>query len=168
MIIAFTNKINQENFSKELDSVDDFDFVYSCTKEIDEANKQSGTGSIKLTKTSDAVGYFVADITQDIDLSGNTSIKYNFYVADRTNIDTIGLVLFTTAEKSYDNCWINYVGWQIVNGWNEFTIALEESEAGFTKSGSGGLDSIKAIRFIVSLVSDNSTEVVNFDKIEAV
>ena len=167
MITAFIIK-NNENFYKELDDVDDFDFVYSCTKEIDEANKASGAGSIKLTKTNAAEGYFVADITQDLDLSKNTSIKYNFYVADRTNINTIGLVLFTTAEKSYDNCWINYVGWQIVNGWNEFTIALEESGAGFTKSGSGGLDSIKAIRFIVSLVSDNATEVVNFDRIEAI
>lgn len=146
----------------ECDTVDDFDYIYGCAKALDTGKKESGTGSIELTKNGDAEGFFVADVTGDLNLSALTTFKYRFYVADKSNIATVGAVLFTTAGKSYDESYRYYVGWQIQNGWNTFEIAL----ADFDKYGSGSLAGIKAVRMLVSITVDNETEVVNFDRIE--
>ena len=146
----------------ECDNTDDFDFIYSCAKALDAVNKTSGTASIKLTKNADAVGYFLADITRNLDLSKYVGIKYSFYVANKSNITTVGVILFTTSDKSYDESFRHYVGWQIVNGWNTFSINF----ADFDKYGTGNLRDIKAIRLLISLLVDNATEVVNFDLIE--
>jgi hypothetical protein len=148
----------------ECDVLTDFDYIYSCDKVLDEANKQSGSGSLNFTKNNTVAGYFSMDITGNIDLSKYTSLKYLFYTADKSNIASISSTLFTTDPYDYNQSYIYFVGWQINNGWNSFDIPLVD----FTKAGEGTLADIKAIRFTVNLTVDNNTESVNFDRIEAI
>lgn len=149
----------------ECDNVNDFTDIYSCAKQLDIVNKNSGTGSIKLTKNSDIVGYFTADIAGlSLDLSKHTSFEYQFYTADKSNIATVSTTIFTTIPFDYGISFIHFAGWEIVNGWNVFTIPFSS----FTKHGAANLATTKAIRFTVNLIADNNTEVVNFDRVRVI
>ncbi len=146
----------------ECDNVSDFDYVYSCDKVLDEVNKQSGTGSLKFTKNNTIAGYFSIGITRNLDLSKYSSFKYLFYVANKSNIASVSTTLFTTFPYSYDHAYVNFMGWQINNGWNSFDIPFGD----FVKTGAETLTTVKAVRFTINLTVDNQTEVVNFDRVE--
>jgi hypothetical protein len=157
------NFTNIDQLISECDTTDDFDYIYGCAKALDTGNKQSGTGSVVLTKNADAAGYFVADIDGTFDFSKNVNFQHRLYSADKSNLATIGIILFTTAGKSYDDSYRYYVaGSSLANGWNSVSVAL----SAFTKYGSGNLSSITSVRFIISLNTDNQTEVVNLDLIK--
>ena len=145
----------------DCERVGDLDFVYSCVAALS-TNFAQGKTSIQLTKNGVVEGYFVADITKTYNLSKYKYFKYRFYTADKSNLASVSVVLFTTAVYSYDHCYIYYASAELVNGWNELIIAFSD----FTKYGSENLAEVKAIRFTVNLVVNNETEVVNFDLVE--
>ena len=145
----------------ECNNINDFDTIYSCTKELDTTNKLYGTGSIKFVKNGDIVGYFTADIEKAYNLLKYNSINLSIYTADKSNIASISITLFTTTPYSYDHAYIYFIGWQLVNGWNTFNIPFSE----FTKYGSESLDTVKCIRITTNLTVDNQTETINLDRI---
>lgn len=163
-----SNIINHNNINllqnleiANCNNLSDFDYIYSCTKVLDTVNKVAGTGSLKFTKTGDVAGYFTFDITGNLYLAKHKSLKYSLYTLDKSNIASISTTLFTTSPYDYNHSYVYFVGWEIVNGWNTFTIPFSS----FIKTGDETLATVKAIRFTVNLLIDNITEQVNIDDI---
>jgi len=169
MMLGFGNIINKNSLKPlqdiiiaDCESITDFDYIYSCTKALDTVKKVAGNSSIEFTKNGAVAGYFTMDITRSLNLSRYTSLKYSLYTLDKSNIASISSTLFTTSPYDYGHSYVYFVGWEIVNGWNTFTIPFSS----FTKTGIEDLSSIKAIRFTVNLLVDNITEKINFDDIQ--
>lgn len=144
----------------EMENIGVWNFAYGADASVDNTNKVSGEGAIKLIKNNVTTNYFALQGAVTCDLSKSSDFGYSFYVADKTNIASIGLVLFTD-DVNYSSYYVNYFGnWEMTNGWN----TVKRNIADFSPGGTPDLSQIKAIRFVVNLVSDQATEV-NFDKI---
>jgi len=144
------------------ENLNNFNTLYGCVEEVDTSNKVKGLSSLKFTKNNDLVGYFTLDIIKNYNFSGYNNLNYSFYVANKSNIASVSTTLFSTTPFDYNVSFINFKGWQIVNGWNNFVIPLLTE---FDKYGRATLESITGIRFTVNLTVNNNTEVVNFDNI---
>jgi len=155
------------NFKKllvhECDALTNFD-LYSCVGTLDAVKKITGSASIQLVKNADAVGYFVCTITKAVNIYKYRNITFSFYTANKSNLSSIGLVLFTSVPFDYGSCFIKFIGSSsISNGWNTFSVSLIESD--FAKYGTNGMELVEGIRFTINIDTDNATETVNFDSI---
>jgi hypothetical protein len=151
--------------ASDCEALTDFD-VYSCTKSLDTTNKKNGSSSIQLVKTADAANYFVATITFAKDFTKYKNLIFSFYSANASNLDSIGIVLFTSTPFDYGSCYTKYVaGFQ--NGWNTFKNPIVESATDFVLTGTNEFDKVEGLRFVVNIAVDNATETVNFDNIYA-
>ena len=157
--IAYKNKVSNNLILAECDILTDLT-LQGCAGIIDSINKAAGTSSIELTKNADIAGYFIADVACVYDLSGYTSLKFRFYVADNSNIASIAALFFTTTPFDYG---INFVKYEAVNsGWNVIEVLFDD----FAITGAANWSTVKGLRFIVNLLVDNATEKVSFDRIE--
>jgi hypothetical protein len=157
--ITYKDKISTNLVLAECDDIGDLT-LQGCVGGLDLVNKVSGTSSIKLTKNADIVGYFIADASCVYDLSSYTKLKFRFYVANNSNIASVAALFFTTTPFDFG---INFVKYEaVVSGWNMIEVAF----ADFTTNGAANWATVKGLRFIINLIADNNTEVVNFDKVE--
>lgn len=161
------SKVNVPNFQKllvhECDDLLIFD-LYSCVESLDTTKKLYGNASIELVKTGDAVGYFVATVTKAVDLTRYKNLVFSFYTANKSNLGSIGIVLFTSTPFDYGESYIKYVSpTPMINGWNTIKVPLVASD--FIIAGVKDWSTTTGIRFTVNITVDNITETVNFDKV---
>lgn len=167
MLGLFNNITTNKNMKSDIilancENLNNFNPIYGCVGELDTSNKVKGLSSLKFTKNSDIEGYFTIDIVKNYNFSNYNNFNYNFYVANKSNIASVSTTLFSTTPFDYNNSFINFKGWQIVNGWNNFVIPFLTD---FDKYGTASLGLITGIRFTVNLTVNNNTEVVNFDNV---
>jgi hypothetical protein len=159
--IKYSDKVSNDLLLAECDDVGDL-ALQGCTGALDLVNKASGVSSIKLTKNADLSGYFIANVNCEYNLTNYTKLKFRFYVANNANIASISALFFTTFPFNYDVYFVKYEA--VSSGWNLKELLLSD----FTINGAANWETVKGLMFVVSLITDNATEEVNFDKIEII
>lgn len=139
--------------------------ILSCTKSLDSTNKIDKDYSIQLVKTADVANYFTATLTKAVDFSKYRDFIFSFYTANKSNIATVSIVLFTTSPFDYGSCYTKFIAVaDMANGWNIFRNPIIESASDFVKAGVNDFSTVEGIRITVNIVVDNATETVNIDR----
>lgn len=127
----------------EMESLVEWDEYYNCTASVDTVNYISGIGSLELIRTTESILTLSSTYDYAVDLTKYKNLNYYFYIADKTDLDSINLILFTSAEKTLSSSFIDSVNSSdITIGWNEIVTTLSE----YTQTGIATLEEVKAIR----------------------